>query len=385
MVLYGTGSHGRHVGPQQFGQGRECGSNPAAMGNWYGPNTQGDNNNVQVYRRPPSRMLAHGPARFGPFGENNRDTGNPQMPTSHGAVIPNVEPAYQTFIQDVHGLFPELYGQIGGWVRSHCPFIDNRQMLLIKSSKTYKFLLGCYTPMSAPQAGSYVDIHLKEAVFRPCLLSRLLIGYFTRNLWNVSSGWIGYNRQTDTALGSVDHEMSRLRKCLCQSLACFSDDMDSLTMPVDMMSGFQQQQVINRRADVVASITDAPDYEDFRGNRLAYFTGELENMLKPLASHPSQAAHLNADTRFVVNQAWEISRLIATSRVQWGFRWPHTGERFSPATMNSVYPQKDAQELFGQHWRVSLVISPIITITQDTGNRATSVHELHVSDVVCMQ
>jgi hypothetical protein len=152
-----------------------------------------------------------------------------------------------------------------------------------------------------------------------------------------------------------------------------------------MMTGFQRQQILNRLGDIAMSITEAPDYEGFRADRLTHYTAEVGDILSPFVAPLTQPDRLNRDTRFLVEQAWEINRLIATSRVQWGFRWPHAGERFNPTMMTPVYPGKDAQDLHRDHWRVGLVVSPIITMTRDTGNGPASIHELHVSDVVCMQ
>jgi hypothetical protein len=159
-------------------------------------------------------MFSHNPAQSGQLS-NTRPNSSSQLPTSRGNVILNVEPAYQAFVQNIHGLFPELYRLIGGWVRSYCANIDARQMLLITASNTYTHLLSCYTPLSSQQAASYIDVHLKEDIFRPCLVSRLLISHFTRTLWTAGTGWLGYNQQTDVALAGINQEIGRLRKFPC--------------------------------------------------------------------------------------------------------------------------------------------------------------------------
>lgn len=75
---------------------------------------------------------------------------------------------------------------------------------------------------------------------------------------------------------------------------------------------------------------------------------------------------------------------MAVGRTHFDFRFPHTGDRFSASAMRPVFPDKPAQQLQAEHWRVSLVVSPSVTCIRDNGGRI-SVHDLFLADVVCMQ
>lgn len=128
----------------------------------------------------------------------------------------------------------------------------------------------------------------------------------------------------------------------------------------------------------------APGYAAFSAKRAADIQSELASLIEPLLNRFARRDLSFAELKALADQGWEVTRLMGVGRTHFDFRFPHTGDRFSASAMRPVFPDKPAQQLQAEHWRVSLVVSPSITCIRDNGGRI-SVHDLFLADVVCMQ
>lgn len=111
---------------------------------------------------------------------------------------------------------------------------------------------------------------------------------------------------------------------------------------------------------------------------------EIRTVTQPLQSPYVDMHELNGRLRDFCRLAWDLSARILTSRINFDFRFPETGTRFSANSMSPVYPDLPAVELQTSHWRVALVVSPVITVRNDT-TADIEVHSVSMADVICMQ
>lgn len=88
--------------------------------------------------------------------------------------------------------------------------------------------------------------------------------------------------------------------------------------------------------------------------------------------------------RNMIEKAWAISAKMFTSRSTFEFRFPEAGARFNTQTMVAVAPNIDPHVLQAEHWRVQLVITPVITVRNDTG-ATISVASITNAHVICMK
>lgn len=124
---------------------------------------------------------------------------------------------------------------------------------------------------------------------------------------------------------------------------------------------------------------------DFYRKKLDRSAGTLLTNLQPLLDIRANPQHAYERLKDLVKQAFDLSSMMLTSRLNFDCRFPGIGSRFSTQCMTAVWPtDMDALELQAKHWRVALVTTPVITCRNDTGSDI-SAHAVANADVYCMQ
>ena len=107
-------------------------------------------------------------------------------------------------------------------------------------------------------------------------------------------------------------------------------------------------------------------------------------MLGPLMSQYANLEEAHRDMRAMVGKAWSLSAKTLTSRLAFEYRFPDAGCRFSLPSMIAVAPNIDGYILQAEHWRVQLVVTPVITVRNDNGN-TLSVDVANLAEVLLMK
>ncbi|KAL2113009.1 hypothetical protein VUR80DRAFT_5769 [Thermomyces stellatus] len=272
-----------------------------------------------------------------------------------------IEGLDSAFLIQVEKAIDEFYQLTRTWVTDYAGSPDARQALTIKESPVWPAIVACYLPLTPLEANAYVDIHIRDPFYRPCLISRLIVDFFIARVWNVFA-WMGFDEQSERGLVQLRDDFQRLGP----------------------QPAFQRQLLLERQCDIVTRITNSPKYPAFRSARTAAINAELAALLEPLVNHYAPRDRMLSELRRLAEQGWEVARLMAVGRTHFDFQFPHTGDRFSASSMRPVFPDRPGQQLQAEHWRVSLVVSPSVTCIRDNGGRIR-VHDLFLADVVCMQ
>lgn len=125
-------------------------------------------------------------------------------------------------------------------------------------------------------------------------------------------------------------------------------------------------------------------YDRYREGRVEYFAVELENMLSPLIVPIANMTEVKSDLRSLVGKAWSLSAKTLASRMTFEYRFPEAGSRFSMQSMTAVAPNINGYLLQAEHWRIQLVITPVITVRNDSGS-TLSVHVTNLAEVLLMK
>jgi hypothetical protein len=140
----------------------------------------------------------------------------------------------------------------------------------------------------------------------------------------------------------------------------------------------------NAIVDVLNVIISSERYEAYRESRIEYFARELETMLSPLMNQFANLGEAFKDLRSMVGKAWSLSAKTLTSRLAFEYRFPEAGSRFTMQSMIAVAPNIDGFQLQAEHWRVQLVVTPVITVRNDNGN-TLSVDVTNLAEVLLMK
>ncbi|KAL2759637.1 hypothetical protein ACRALDRAFT_1067609 [Sodiomyces alcalophilus JCM 7366] len=284
-----------------------------------------------------NRAVAHRPQPIIPLGQ------------TYGGLDDNLARFEAAFRE----LFSISRGFIGTWVGTAVEI--NRQAPIMQ------YLPKVYTGFTEQQAWSYIRQHLNDGLSRSCLFARVVVDFIVQRIL-IPSAWQGFDFQNDRRIQQLEEELAR----------------GPIVTPT--ARGEYNRAV----AEIVNSIVNSERYQHYREGRIEYFAAELENMLSPLMSPYASLDEAKSDLRSMVGKAWSLSAKTLTSRMTFEYRFPEAGSRFSMQSMIAVAPNIDGYVLQAEHWRIQLVVTPVITVRNDNGS-TLSVHVTNLSEVLLMK
>lgn len=316
----------------------------------------------QYHQAPPRRALKY-----------EADNTNSEVTTT-GPPIMLTERSVTAWSEQV----AQFYAVIRGFVDRHAaePMgAGPDKVRALVESGAWAVLARVYKPMHQGDAASYLEVHLREPCSKRCLVTRVIVDFVVNSVW-VPAAWRGSGPQADRALAELQEELDRTKG----------------------LPGVDRQPALDRQAAVIDGIMGLHDItsvyaawagaappDPFHKAKLEGLAGtllaQLGPLLNPFGSTPDAVYR---DLAPVAEKAWDLSSKILTSRLTFDFRFPEIGSRFSMQCMVPVWPLNDPTELQAQHWRVSLVTTPVITCRNDTGGSITA-YSVGQADVMCMQ
>ncbi|KAK2589946.1 hypothetical protein QQS21_012380 [Conoideocrella luteorostrata] len=257
----------------------------------------------------------------------------------------------------------DFYALIRAFVERHASIPDAAMAMRISTTPLWPVLLATYHPLSAREATSYLDLHLREDNPKCCLVTRVIIDYIVNRVW-VPGAWTGSGSGQD----QVSYELLDLEKDLQKTQG---------------QPSAHRQPLLDKQSRLVDLIlkTEPPQ---FHSSKVREITHSLGSAIRPLLNRLHNPTDAARDLEQVADHAWELSSKILTSRLTFDFRFPEVGTRFSSQSMLPIWPAMDPSELQAKHWRVALVTTPVITCRNDTGSNI-SAHSVALADVYCMQ
>lgn len=115
------------------------------------------------------------------------------------------------FLNEVEKAIDELYQLTRGWVTDYAGSPDARQALTVKENAVWPAIVAAYPPLTPLEANAYIDIHIRDPFYRPCLISRIIVDFFIARAWTVLA-WMGFDDQSDRALVELRDDFDRLGK-----------------------------------------------------------------------------------------------------------------------------------------------------------------------------
>ena len=255
----------------------------------------------------------------------------------------------------------EFYALIRAFVERHANIPDPAMAMKISATHLWPVLLATYHPLSAREATSYLDLHLREDNPKCCLVTRVIIDYIVNRVWTPAA-WAN----------SSDH-----------ALAIPLLDLERELEQTQGQPSAHRQPLLDKQAHLIEAIIRT-EPQQFHAAKVNDMTSSLLSLLQPLLNRLHNPADAHRDLEQVADHAWELSSRILTSRLTFDFRFPEVGTRFSSQSMLPIWPALEPSELQAKHWRVALVTTPVITCRNDTGSNI-SAHSVALADVYCMQ
>ncbi|KFG80597.1 hypothetical protein MANI_017569 [Metarhizium anisopliae] len=279
----------------------------------------------------------------------------------------------------------ELYAMIRAFVERHANVPDPAMAMKMSTLPLWPVLLATYYPLSAKEAASYLDIHLRADNPKCCLVTRVIIDYIVNRVW-VPNAWIGFDDDCTYALLELEKDLEKTQgKKLPPPCVVFENSRLTQTtcLVATGQPSAQRQPLLDRQAHILEAIMKTEPLA-FHREKVSDITAALMATIQPLLNRLANPADAYRDLEHVADLAWDLSSKILTSRLTFDFRFPEVGARFSSQSMLPIWPGLEPTELQAKHWRVALVTTPVITCRNDTGSNI-SAHSVALADVYCMQ
>ncbi|KAK5997151.1 hypothetical protein PT974_02504 [Cladobotryum mycophilum] len=262
-----------------------------------------------------------------------------------------------------HEQIMDFYAVIRTFVERHANNPDNVRNVKTNAPALWPILLATYHPLSESEATSYLEYHLRNENSKSCLVTRVVIDFIVNRVW-VPGAWSGADPDSTYALMELEQDFERTQG----------------------QPSVLRQPLLDRQSTIIDTIIKTSSHTPFIKHKIEETTSALLSNLQPFLNKFSapNPADTYRDMEAVVDNAWELSCRILTSRLTFDFRFPEIGSRFSSQSMLPIWPPMDPLELQAKHWRVALVTTPVVTCRNDTGSNI-SAHSVSLADVFCMQ
>jgi hypothetical protein len=142
-----------------------------------------------------------------------------------------------------------------------------------------------------------------------------------------------------------------------------------------------RQVHINRGMVAVQAVLAAKDYPSFRVQQLNVHTKALRDILGPVLNAGVERTDAGKDLGPIVIQSWDLCAAMHKEGFTFQIFFPETAAKFTAATMDSMdHPRDNPMLLQTKQRRVKLVITPVITMRDDTAHsiKAKSLHSATV-------
>jgi hypothetical protein len=125
--------------------------------------------------------------------------------------------------------------------------------------------------------------------------------------------------------------------------------------------------VLDRQAEIINRIVEDERFDQFRSHRIGEMVDQMVGIISPLINATSTQRVVSQALRGVAERAFQLGSRILASRLTFIFNLPDTTGRFSSASMVPVYRDIEPERLQREHWRVRLVVTPVVTARNDMG------------------
>ncbi|KAI1179842.1 hypothetical protein F4777DRAFT_599814 [Nemania sp. FL0916] len=271
-------------------------------------------------------------------------------------------------IDDVQRALAHLYDLCKGYVAtSHMqgePVVPYNE-LQDKELATWKFMMTLVYE-KPEHASNHLNYLLGTKPYPPYLLQRLCVDYLLKMILNPQV-FVGYTK-----------DMGEHLKALQAQLANIADDQRSGT-------NRNRQRIINDHASVIQTIAGSEDIGEYRQVIVERHASMMDSILEPMRAQGASGTQARHSLRVMVGACWDISVKIWSSGRTLHYNFPECAARFVPDTMealNQHHFAKSPGELVRGHCRVSLVVTPTMTLRDERDNAPVHCGAIHKAQVL---
>ncbi|KAI0508270.1 hypothetical protein F5B22DRAFT_638814 [Xylaria bambusicola] len=302
------------------------------------------------------------------FGEYPTVEENSRLPGDK--FIPREKEEWE--VVDVQRAMAHLYDLCKGYVANcHMNSPPNVPFNKLKEQESYTWHYLMQQVYKDPEhASSHLTYLLSTRVFVPYLLQRTCVDYLLKKLLTPQV-FLGFSDQMDAHLRALQGQLANI-----------ADNRDRPTY------NRNRQRVIEDHAKLIKAIAMSKEVSEFRRRTVERHANIMSALLDPCRAQGISVEVAQKSLRIMAAACWDISIKVWSSGKTLHYVFPECANKFSPGTMealNGHHMAASSEELVASQCRVSLVVTPTMTLRDDRDAARMQCFAIHKAQVLVMK
>ncbi|KAI1159534.1 hypothetical protein F5B18DRAFT_677162 [Nemania serpens] len=301
------------------------------------------------------------------FGEYPTVEENSRLPGDK--MIPRDKEEWDSI--DVRRALAHLYDLCKGYVANchmHKPPKVPFNKLKDQESYTWHYLMQ-QVYKDPEHAANHLAYLLSTKVFVPYLLQRTCVDYLLKKLLSPQV-FLGFSDLMDGHLQALQSQLANI-----------ADNSRSA-------NNRSRQRVIEDHAKLIKAIAMSKEASEFRRRTVDRHANIMSALLEPCRAQGVSADVVHKSLRIMVAACWDISIKVWSSGKTLHYVFPECANKFSPGTMealNGHHMASSPEDLVQSQCRVSLVVTPTMTLRDDRDAARMQCQAIHKAQVLVMK
>ncbi|KAI0205698.1 hypothetical protein F4808DRAFT_472332 [Astrocystis sublimbata] len=272
---------------------------------------------------------------------------------------------------DVQRALAHLYDLCKGYVANchmHKPPNVAFNKLEEQESYTWHYLMQ-QVYKDPEHAANHLAYLLSTKAFVPYLLQRTCVDYLLKKLLTPQV-FLGFSDPMDGHLQALQSQLANIA------------DNGRPT------HNRNRQRIIEDHAKLIKAIAMSKEVSEFRKRTVDRHANIMSALLDPCRAQGTSVETAHKFLRIMVSACWDISIKVWSSGKTLHYVFPECANKFSPGTMealNGHHMAASPEELVASQCRVSLVITPTMTLRDDRDAARMQCHAIHKAQVLVMK
>ncbi|KAF2967145.1 hypothetical protein GQX73_g6419 [Xylaria multiplex] len=324
------------------------------------------------------------------FGEYPTVEENSRLPGDK--MIPRDKDEWN--VVDVQRAIAHLYDLCKGYVANcHMQTPPNVAFSKLKDQESYTWHYLMQQVYKDPEhAANHLAYLLSTKAYVPYLIQRTCVDYLLKKLLTPQV-FLGFSDQMDGHLRALQGQLANIAGMPYSHdliILDFTNMMlftDNRERPPPAHSR-NRQRVIEDHAKLIKAIAMSKEVSEFRRRTVERHANIISALLEPCRSQSSSAEIAQKSLRIMVAACWDISIKVWSSGKTLHYVFPECANKFSPGTMealNGHHMTTNPEELVTSQCRVSLVVTPTMTLRDDRDAARMQCFAIHKAQVLVMK
>ncbi|KAI1750168.1 hypothetical protein F4782DRAFT_548832 [Xylaria castorea] len=297
---------------------------------------------------------------------------------------------------DVQRALAHLYDLCKGYVANcHMHKPPNVAFSKLKEQESYTWHYLMQQVYKDPEhAANHLAYLLSTKAFVPYLIQRTCVDYLLKKLLTPQV-FLGFSDQMDGHLQALQGQLANIAGMpLVQSSdllslvprtnghALSTDNRDRPT------HNRNRQRVIEDHAKLIKAIAMSREVSEFRKRTVDRHANIMSALLDPCRAQGTSVDTAHKSLRIMVAACWDISIKVWSSGKTLHYVFPECANKFSPGTMealNGHHMASSPEDLVTSQCRVSLVVTPTMTLRDDRDAARMQCYAIHKAQVLVMK